>query len=220
MDYFELYYAYLAWCEKDNWANMRDPNHDYMEWNHTLPQCIFGDQPIGQWLTLKQHAIASALQTLCFNTNCLCPWHKKHLSGRLLEESWRIYKRDKTRGNRKRAEAGTHPWQNNERVVSWNNEQVELGTHPFQGERGSMLAKERNKRMLNEGRHPSQQEGWVEKKREQAIQQLKNGTHNFLKYRGTKYWVNEKGEVKRQIEKPEGEWQNGRIWKTTNTQIK
>jgi general stress protein YciG len=79
MDYFELYYAYLAWCEKDNWANYRDPNHDFMEWNHTLPQCIFGDQPIGQWLTIEQHAIASCLQTLAFQTLCHCGWHKKHV---------------------------------------------------------------------------------------------------------------------------------------------
>jgi hypothetical protein len=79
MDYFELYYAYLAWCEKDNYANYRDPGHDFMEWNHTLPQCIFGDQPIGQWLTIEQHAIASALQTLAFKTLCHCGWHKKHM---------------------------------------------------------------------------------------------------------------------------------------------
>jgi hypothetical protein len=75
MDYFEFYHAYLAQCEKENWANMRDPNHDYMEWNHTLPQCIFEDQPIGQWLTIEQHAIASALQTLAFRRNCMCGWH-------------------------------------------------------------------------------------------------------------------------------------------------
>jgi hypothetical protein len=83
MDHFEFYYAYLAQCERDNWANMRDPNHDYMEWNHTLPQCIFGDQPVGQWLTIEQHAIASALQTLAFKVKCVCPWHHKFLSKEL-----------------------------------------------------------------------------------------------------------------------------------------
>lgn len=77
MNHFELYYEYLAQCERDNWANMRDPNHDYMEWNHTLPQCVFGDQSIGQWLTKEQHAIASCLQTLAFQTLCHCGWHKK-----------------------------------------------------------------------------------------------------------------------------------------------
>ena len=93
MDYFDLYYAYLAQCEKENWANMRDPNHDYMEWNHTLPQCIFGDQPIGQWLTKDQHAIVSALQTIAFRENCLCGWHKKFIPGELLELSWSLYLR-------------------------------------------------------------------------------------------------------------------------------
>jgi hypothetical protein len=91
MDYFELYYAYLAWCEKDNWANMRDPNHDYMEWNHTLPQCIFGDLPIGQWLTIEQHAVASALQTLAFNWDLLCGWHWKHLPNTLKREAKKKY---------------------------------------------------------------------------------------------------------------------------------
>jgi hypothetical protein len=85
MDFFELYYAYLAWCKKDNWANMRDPNHDYMEWNHTLPRCIFGDQPVGQWLTIKQHAIASALQTLAFKEKCVCGFHKELMPAKLWE---------------------------------------------------------------------------------------------------------------------------------------
>jgi hypothetical protein len=50
-----------------------------MEWNHFLPKCVFGDQPIGHYLLLKHHAIASALQTLAMNRNCLCGWHKKYL---------------------------------------------------------------------------------------------------------------------------------------------
>ena len=72
----ETYYAYLRWCTDFNERNLIDPAHDKMEWNHTLPQCIFGDQPIGQWLTLKQHAIASALQTLAFKRSCICGFHK------------------------------------------------------------------------------------------------------------------------------------------------
>jgi hypothetical protein len=79
MDGFEVYYAYLDWCEKDNWANMRDPNHDYMEWNHTLPRCIFKGHGPGQWLTMEQHAVASVLQTLAFNRQCYCGWHQKYV---------------------------------------------------------------------------------------------------------------------------------------------
>ncbi len=82
----ETYYAYLRWCTDFNERNLIDPAHDKMEWNHTLPQCIFGDQPIGQWLTLKQHAIASALQTLAFNRCTICAWHVQHLPDPLWEK--------------------------------------------------------------------------------------------------------------------------------------
>jgi len=73
------YYSYLRWCRDYNERNLIDPTSDKMEWHHTLPQCIFGDVRIGLWLTLRQHAIATALQTLAFNKNCLCPWHIQHL---------------------------------------------------------------------------------------------------------------------------------------------
>jgi hypothetical protein len=55
-----------------------------MEWNHFLPKTVFGDWPVGQYLLLKQHAIASALQTLAFKTLCHCGWHKKYMP----EELW------------------------------------------------------------------------------------------------------------------------------------
>jgi hypothetical protein len=71
----KTYYVYLRWCRDYNERNLIDPTSDKMEWHHTLPQCIFGDIRIGLWLTLKQHAIATALQTLAFNHNCLCGWH-------------------------------------------------------------------------------------------------------------------------------------------------
>ena len=69
------YFAYLRWCQDYNERNLIDPTSDTMEWHHTLPQCAFGDVRIGLWLTLKQHAIATALQTLAFGYNCLCGWH-------------------------------------------------------------------------------------------------------------------------------------------------
>jgi hypothetical protein len=71
MTWVDVYYQYLRHCEYENYLNMRDPAHDFMEWNHTLPKSIFGNQPVGQWLTIYQHAIASALQTLAFERNCL-----------------------------------------------------------------------------------------------------------------------------------------------------
>ena len=86
--YWDLYKVYIAKCVKENKERNIDPHHHNMEWNHFLPQCLFGNQPVGHFLTLKQHAIASALQTLSFRKNCLCGWHKKYLSEALLEISW------------------------------------------------------------------------------------------------------------------------------------
>jgi hypothetical protein len=78
-----VYLLFLDRCQGDNEVNLRDPNHDYMEWNHTLPQCLYGDQKWGQWLTLPQHAVASALQTLAFGRCCLHGKHLKFLPDRL-----------------------------------------------------------------------------------------------------------------------------------------
>lgn len=90
--YWELYLAYIQHCERQNKQYDIDPHHYKMEWNHTLPRCIFGDQPLGQWLTLKQHAIASALQSLAFNKNCMFGWHKHYLSPSLFDLAWPIYR--------------------------------------------------------------------------------------------------------------------------------
>ena len=81
----ENYYTYLRWCRDYNEQNLVDPTSDKMEWHHTLPQCIFGNIRIGLWLTVKQHAIATALQSLAFSRNCLCPWHVRYLPEPLWE---------------------------------------------------------------------------------------------------------------------------------------
>jgi hypothetical protein len=89
--YWDLYVAYIDKCVRDNWAYDIDPHHYEMEWNHFLPKCIFGDWPIGHWLTKRQHAIASSLQTLALKTNCMFGWHKHHLPRNLLELAWPYY---------------------------------------------------------------------------------------------------------------------------------
>lgn len=89
--YWELYVAYIDKCVRDNWRNDVDPHHYRMEWNHFLPRCVFGDLPIGHYLTFPQHSIASALQTLAFKRNCMCGWHKKYLPSVLLELAWPYY---------------------------------------------------------------------------------------------------------------------------------
>jgi hypothetical protein len=89
--YWDLYVAYVNKCVRDNWINDIDPHHYRMEWNHFLPKCVFDDWPIGHYLTLKQHAIASALQTLALQKNCMCGWHKKYLPEHLLNLAWPYY---------------------------------------------------------------------------------------------------------------------------------
>jgi hypothetical protein len=89
--YWELYVAYIDKCVRDNWINDIDPHHYRMEWNHWLPKACFPDVKVGQWLTFRQHSIASALQTLALKKNCMCGWHKEFLPEKLLELSWSFY---------------------------------------------------------------------------------------------------------------------------------
>jgi hypothetical protein len=275
MDYFELYYAYLAWCERDNWANYRDPNHDFMEWNHTLPQCIFGDLPIGQWLTIEQHAVASALQTLAWQEKCLCGMHKKHMPPLLWELCMPYYSEGGRKTQLERAKKGEHNLQkienvaaarerlmkvwesdeyrkeHSERMSEQNRRKAKEGKHPMQTPENRLAASERAKkwaeRMISEGNHPSLVEGASERITEQNLQRIRNGTHNFLgldhakrssdmqlqrvregthqwkteehgervrsRLKGTKYWVNREGELRREKQKPEGEWINARKWR-------
>jgi hypothetical protein len=104
--YWELYLSYIRHCEKYNNKYDIDPHHYQMEWNHTLPQCVFGDQPFGQWLTKRQHAIASALQTLVYKKNCMCAWHKKYLSKELLKLAWPYYRKASAENGKTGGEIG------------------------------------------------------------------------------------------------------------------
>ena len=93
--YWDLYIAYINECIKLNKANGIDPHHYVMEWNHTLPRCVFGEQPLGQYLTIRQHAVATALQTIALERNCLCGWHKQYLPEWLIELVWPYYVKSK-----------------------------------------------------------------------------------------------------------------------------
>jgi len=77
--YWDLYVEYVHHCVEYNRKHDIDPEHYEMEWNHFLPKSVFGDWPIGQYLLKKQHSIASALQSLALNKNCMCAWHIEHL---------------------------------------------------------------------------------------------------------------------------------------------
>ncbi len=103
--YWDIYVLYIERCEKENYINDIDPNHYEMEWNHFWPRSIFGNWKVGHWLTKKQHAIASALQTLAFKENCMCAWHKQYLPPKLLELAWPYYcSFTKENGKKSRAE--------------------------------------------------------------------------------------------------------------------
>jgi hypothetical protein len=102
--YWDLYVAYVHHCVECNKKHDIDPHHYEMEWNHFLPRCFFGDHPIGHYLLLKQHAIATALQTLAFKKNCLCGWHKKYLPEVLLKLSWGYYSDRNTKVGQTNAE--------------------------------------------------------------------------------------------------------------------
>jgi hypothetical protein len=72
-----LYYRYLERCQ--NFNELNNLPEKGWEWHHTLPQCLFGDQPFGLWLTKEQHAIASVLQSYAFGTCCVTGMMKEHL---------------------------------------------------------------------------------------------------------------------------------------------
>lgn len=93
--YWDLYLAYVRQCEAYNKKHDIDPHHYEMEWNHDLPQSLFKGHGPGQYLLLRQHAIASALQTLAFKQSCLCGWHKKYLPEWLAELAWPYFQQHK-----------------------------------------------------------------------------------------------------------------------------
>jgi hypothetical protein len=208
MDYFDLYYLYLSKCEKSNWINLRDPNHDDMEWNHTLPQCIFKGHGPGQWLTMEQHAIASALQTLAFGHNCMCGMHKKHMPDWLWNLCVPYYSESIRKFQVTQAAKGEHPWQQEEHIKSTkerlkklfeseqfrkeqsariskrNSKLAKEGNHPMQKKENRVAASERAKdwtqKMIADGTHPSLKEGASERITQQNLERVQDGTHNLM----------------------------------------
>lgn len=178
----ETYYAYLRWCADFNERNLIDPAHDQMEWNHTLPQCIFGDQPIGQWLTLKQHAIASALQTLAFKTNCLWGGMLKYLPDNLYDLSIPFYSKMCSDSIAVFSEEELNRRSKHMRETNLRN--YSLNLHPMQKTENQDASSARAKlwvqKMIEEGTHPSLKEGASERITKQNLQRVEEGIHNFL----------------------------------------
>lgn len=230
--YWDLYVAYVHKCVADNWANDIDPAHYEMEWNHFLPKCIFGDWPIGQWLTKRQHAIASALQTLAFQRNCMFGWHKHCLPENLLELAWPFYcehaKKYAIIGGATAAEmgAGACGFKREDRV-----RYGKMAT-PKPGEANGMFGRKHTDEAKQAQREAAvrqnlsytdeQKRQIAEKKAKASRRMHASRTEDEQKaiyakvsnsHLGLKWWVDVQGNKVQQRESPGPEWQRGMKWR-------
>jgi hypothetical protein len=79
----------------------------------------------------------------------------------------------------KRIAEGTHNFtsENSKKVQA---RRLKEGTHNFQGEQGSLNALQRNKKLVELGKHPWAGQKGSEHNKKVATERMKNGTHNFL----------------------------------------
>jgi len=213
--YWDLYVAYVNKCERENYANGIDPNHYEMEWNHWLPKACFPDLPLGQYLTLKQHAIASALQTLALNKNCMCGWHKKHLPEKLLELAWPLYCIEASQRSKKHiGELNSMFGKRGELNPNYGKKRPDL-SEKMSGELHPMFGKknpEQSERMKLRTGELNPMFGRTGELNPMFGVRLTGELHPAF---GTKWWVNAEGETYRGVESPGPEWQLGRKFKQT-----
>ena len=202
----ELYYGYLQGCRDFNELNGL-PEEGW-EWHHTLPQCLFGDQPFGLWLTKEQHAIASVLQSYAFGTCCVTGWMKQHLPENWLSH-WKFWKREGFLKNRFEEQSFAN-WKVSVAQNNWNNDQVN---------------KRRGDSVRNRNRDPESQ-----KRRSKAARETQNKPEVKAKHAevnnrpevkekrtkaqtGLVFWVTIQGKTCRSRECPGPQWQRGRKWR-------
>ncbi len=197
-----LYYRYLEGCR--NFNELNDLPEKGWEWHHTLPQCLFGDQPIGLWLTKEQHAKASVLQSYAFGVCCVTGMMKKHLPEGwkksvtfwLVQQSRRVGKHTK----------GKKWWSKNGKFSR---------AHQCPGE-GWVLSKPPSFTVLNSPEATRKKKeklrgegnGMFGKKLPESALRTKSE-----KMKGKLHWVNEEGKTQRARECPGPEWQRGRKWR-------
>ncbi len=187
----ETYYTYLRWCRDYNERNLIDPTSDKMEWHHTLPKWIFGDVRIGLWLTIKQHAIATALQTLAFNYNCLCGWHLRYLPEELLNLCHKLY----TDANRRAGSASGYTHSSDGARVRA--KRLNEGFHKVRDSLGRSTHAMSTLHVEAEGRTAASRGG--------QLAGTITGSYPW--------WVNPAGQTTRSQESPGLEWRRGRIYR-------
>ena len=206
--YWDFYIVYIDKCVRENYANDIDPGHYRMEWNHFLPQCIFGDQPVGHWLTLKQHAIASALQTLGLRENCMTGMMKEYLPEKLLELAWPYYCLAASEKMKLRT-GELHPMFGRKRPDQ--SERMKLQT----GELNPMFGRTGELNPMFGTKNPALAERNRTQIRAGELAPMYGKTGELSPLFGRKWWVNSEGETYRGFEAPGPEWQNGRKWRFT-----
>jgi hypothetical protein len=220
--YWDLYVAYIAKCVKENKEQDIDPHHYEMEWNHWLPKACFPDLPLGQYLTLKQHSIASSLQTLALKKNCMCGWHKKHLPSQLWDLSGPLYGLDSSKRNKgennpcygRVGELNPNFGRTGELHPMFGKKRPEHSTR-MSGEGNPNFGRTGEKSHLfgrvrsEESRRRQGQTNLGRNSPEHSLRMLGEGNPNF----GKKWWCHPTEKSVMQQEKPGPDWQNGQKWK-------
>jgi hypothetical protein len=185
-----LYYRYLEGCR--NFNELNDLPEKGWEWHHTLPQCLFGDQPFGLWLTKEQHAKASVLQSYAFGVCCVTGMMKKHLPAEWHEafRFWRakpMIKLNKEKTPEERSRLG---------VLGINSPQLIASRYKenYSAER------------LEQRREWGRNSHTPESRREAGRKGGSNG-------KGLLCWVNGAGKIQKARECPGLGWQRGRKWR-------
>ena len=186
----ELYYGYLKGCRNYNELNAL-PEKGW-EWHHILPQCLFGDQPLGLWLTKEQHAVASVLQSYAFGTCCVTGMMKHHLPEKWHEHFrfWRAKPMEKI---------------NREKTPEERRQLGILGISAPQ----LIASRFRENYTLERLEHRREwgRTAHTPESRKEA------GRKGGSKTKGMLCWVDKTGKIQKARECPGSEWQRGRKWR-------
>lgn len=204
------YYYYLEQCRKFNEAN--DLPEKGWELHHILPQCLFFGHGPTIWLTKRQHAVASVLQSYEFNTCCVTGFMKKHLPERWVAH-WKYWKREGFLKNRFEKES-LKAWEESLKINNWNNEEVNI-------RRGKSIS-ERNKDPESKQRRSdvalvTQNKPEVKAKHAEVnsrpdVKERRSKAQQAVQ-KGLRWYVDATGKTTKSRVSPGAEWQPGTKWK-------